>query len=353
MSFLSDQELDALRIRRMILHVVGGKEDFELQPEMPEIEHEEFFLARIQDSAGDSVHQFNDASETKAKLESMAQGRVSFEAGAQALSRAFSNSHVGSSRDGAFFVFELDGGIDGSVLYGMIKYDYRQAIELYDNKGRNALRQIVQAFIKEKRAIQKACIVRVNSGVAEGNVSALDRMGDAPDLTDYFAKFLDVKRERSNEELNKNLNDVVRSSLQECKDLLPDGGVATAVATVKDILRGRENIDEEAVREAVFVAAGRPADEEARAKIEKVVNRNLKSKRLNGIVFKPNRTVLGRAARRRIQTREGAIIEFPGDLENHSVTRVIHADGGATITIQTPHRLVEDGVIPDRVGRTS
>lgn len=112
-----------------------------------------------------------------------------FKTGGQELARAFSKAHVEASRDGAFFVFELEVGLPDTVLYSLVKYDYRSAIEFTAKEGRQSLRAIVQAFVTERRAIQKSCFVRVVAGQAETLVSAFDRMGRAPDLTDYFATF--------------------------------------------------------------------------------------------------------------------------------------------------------------------
>ncbi|WP_342740050.1 nucleoid-associated protein [Bradyrhizobium sp. B117] len=347
MSFLTDNEIASLRIRQMIVHVVGGKEEFEPQPVMDGVEHIDFFLARIQDAAASGVHRFESKSTTKALLQQIGSQKISFEEGAQELSRRFSNDHVGSSRDGAFFVFELETDDPRVLFYSLIKYDYRQAIELYAHKGRNALRQIVHAFVREKRAIQKSCLVRVKNGVVESGVSAIDRMGDAPDLTDYFQKFLEVVRDRDAKELSERLNEVIRGTLQKCKMQLPDQDVPSAVSTTKDFLRGRENVDDESIREALFVAAGRP-NEDVRAEIEKVLSRQLKDKKLAGVTFKPDPESLRRAPRRKVQTKEGVLLIYPGEQENRAVSRQPNGSGGWTITIRTSEHLVEDGTLPEK-----
>jgi hypothetical protein len=334
----------------MILHVVGDEQDFEPQQALSEIEHEEFFLTRIRDLAGDSVHLFEDASDTKATLTRMAAGQVSFDAGAQEISRRFSLGHVRSSRDGAFFVLELSCELPDTKLFALLKYDYRQAIELYEHEGRNALRQIFQAFIKEKRAIQKFCLVRVQGGVVQAAVSAHDRMGTAPDPTDYFQKFLDLRRERNDFELNTALKEAVRASFEACSSMLPPGRVPQAVAEAKELLRDREQIDDEAIQEAIYVAAGRPQDENVRAELEKVVAQQLRKKRLSGITFTPDPSVLRRAPRRRITTAEGVQIVFPGEEENRAVTKTETLDG-VTIVIKSSEKLVEDGTLSENARR--
>ncbi|MCS0497895.1 TetR/AcrR family transcriptional regulator C-terminal ligand-binding domain-containing protein [Ancylobacter sp. MQZ15Z-1] len=351
MGFFSDEELVNLRINKMTLHVVSkSREEFVAQPELDlsGVDHLDFFLARLVDAALDSVHEFKAGSDAKATIEKIASGSVRFETGAQELTRRFDNVHPQTATAGAFFVFELIVEDPTVRLYGMMKYDYRQAVELYEKQGRNALRQIVQAFVQEKGAIQKSAIVRTRDGVVEEALSARDRMGRAPDLTDYFEAFLDVKRERNNAQLSEDLRGALRSVVEGLRDHLPNRDVPAALRAVKEALQGREEVDEAAVREAMLVAAGRPHEEEVRAAVERAVARQLKAKKLNGVAFKPDASVLRTAARRRIRTAEGVIVEFPGDQENKTVRRQFLPDGGATITVQTEEKLVEDGTLPDR-----
>ncbi|WP_162783814.1 nucleoid-associated protein [Devosia naphthalenivorans] len=334
----------------MILHIVGGEDDFLPQPEFEEIEHQDFFLARLLDVDVAPVHQFADASTTKAALERLARSEENFETAAQSLSRSFANHHRGNSRDGAFFVFEMRMGGD-DVVYALAKYDYSQAIERYDREGRSGLRQIIQAFIADRKAIQKSCLVRVKDGVADSMVAARDRMKQAPDLTEYFERFLDVSRSRSDQELTQGLKDAVLAVLKSCQDLLPDRDLAAAHAVARDALRNRESVDNEAVQEAVFIAAGRPEDEATKERLDKATFRSLKAKRLDGIAFRPDPAAMGKASRKKIATAEGVRLEYPGGLENNGVARSAEPGGGTRITIITKKELVVDDVVPERAGR--
>lgn len=351
MGFFTDQERAEVQISRMILHVVSkNNDDFAPQAELDieGVDHLEFFRTRLLDAAVDSVHTFKDVSDTKSTLERMAGGHAGFQEGAQELSRRFGDAHPKTSTAGAFFVFELVVEDPAVRLYGMIKYDYREAVELYQNDGRNALRQIVQAFVQEKGAIQKSAVVRTRGGVADVAVSARDRMGTAPDLTDYFERFLGVKRDRNDTELSNDLRSVLRSSLEDVRDHLPDRNVPRALRAAKEALQGRESVDDEAVREAIWVASGRPESEAVRADVTKSVDRHLKAKRLAGVNFRPNPDVLRTAARRRIRTAEGVLVEFPGDLEGTSVRSEEQPDGGVVIIVKTAEKLAEDGTLPDK-----
>lgn len=352
MSFLNDAEFDSIAIKKMIVHVVGGKQEFAPQPALPvdEEPHIAFFLARIVDAAVSPVHSFDEKSATSALLKEMATGVKAFEEGGQELARRFQLDHVGASSGGAFFVFELSTNDPETTFYSLIKYDYREAVELYAKDGKNAFRQIVQAFVKEKRAIQKSCLIRVKAGVIDGEVSAFDRMGEAPDLTDYFQRFLEVRRDRDTSELSSRLSTVLRDTLRDTKQYLPGNDVKLALNVTKESLSGRDVVDDEAIRESIFVAAGRPA-EDIRAEIDKSLNRHMKGQKLTGVSFKPDPSSLKRAPRMKVRTAEDVLIEYPGEQEDRAVTRTKGDRGGWIITIKTSEALVEDDFVRRRAGR--
>lgn len=183
LAFITDEEVAGLRIENMILHVVSDEGFTEQSARV--VEHADFFIERIRNTDIAPVFAFDAASQTKRQLERMAREEDTFELGGQALSREFARLHPGSSRDGAFFIFELRTNDPAVRIYSLIKYDYQQVIEQQERDGGNLLRLIVQAFVADKRAIQKAALVRVVDGSAEIEVAARDRMKQAPEIGDY------------------------------------------------------------------------------------------------------------------------------------------------------------------------
>lgn len=342
MAFIDEDEVAGLRIENMILHVVG---DDEFRPEPARVvEHAEFFIDRIRDTDVASVFQFRPESPTKAQLERMARDDDPFEAGGQELSRAFARFHPGSSRDGAFFIFDLRTDDPDVRIYSLIKYDYQEVIEQQEVEGANLLRLIVQAFVADKRAIQKAALVRVVGGTAEAAVSARDRMKPAPEIGDYFAKYLDVVRVRDNRQLNQKTVEAVSYALKEIKDLLPNRDVPAAYRAAKEALGMRQRINEEAVQEAVLAAAGHPEDERTRARIQSSVRRKIRSAKLDGLEFPPDPQQLRVPGIRRVRTTEGVLIFYPDRVGGANVERERTANGGEVITIRTRH-IEEDGIV--------
>lgn len=344
LAFFTDDEIGSLHITNMILHVVG---DGVFSPEPARaVEHEEFFIARIRDTDVSPVYSFDENSNTKAQIERIATDAVSFEEGAQELSREFSRLHVGSSRDGAFFIFELSTHDPETKIYSFVKYDYREAIEQAGVDEGGLLRRIVTAFIADKKAIQKSTVIRVTSGVAELPISARDRMKSSPEIGDYFATFLDVSRTLSDEDLNKKTIDVLRTTLTACKELLPEQDVACAFRRAQGILRDRQEINEAAITDAILAAAGNPEDEEARSTIQSTTRRRIRAAKLEGLEFKPDRQVLRRPPLRKVRTTEGVTLTYPDDAEGITVRRErLHA-GAERFTIETAC-VTEDKIVRD------
>lgn len=347
MGFFTEVERGNLRIESMILHVVS-EEEFDPAPAQV-VQHANFFLSRILDTDAAPVYQFKDVSRSRDRLQNMALGITPFEIGAQELSREFSREHDTTTREGAFFIFELRTDSDEVRIYSMIKYDYREAIEQSEgDDGETRLRRIINAFIDDKKAIQKAALIRVIGGEAEGLVATRDRTKTAPEIADYFAKFLDVTRNSSDDELNSRMVDALRNIFSDCKDLLPGKDVAAALRQAKAVLRDRQQIDEEAIVEAVIAAAGHPENEETQVFLRKRTAQKLRAKRLTGLEFRPDRGVLRQPSLRKIRTTEGVTVLYPDEVNAVTVRRVPNPEGsGETITITTD-RIVEDTVVADR-----
>lgn len=347
MGFLNENERDQLRIEAMTLHVVG-EADFDPQPAQV-VEHANFFIGRILDTDAAAVYQFKNVSHARDLLEAMAADALAFEGGAQDLSREFSRQHGATARDGAFFIFALRTDDPGVRIYSLIKYDYREAIEQAEGAdGQQRLRRIIHAFIDDKRAIQKAALIRVVNGQADAMVAARDRTRPSPEIADYFATFLDVERTLSDDELNRLLVEALRKTLMECKAVLPNQDAASALQQAKAVLRDRQRIDEESIVDAIIAAAGHPADEQTRTLLRRKTTQKLRTHRLAGLEFAPNRQVLRKPPLRKVRTTEGVTVTYPDEADSVTVRRQRNPDGEGEVITITTDRIVEDTVVPDR-----
>lgn len=340
MGFL-EQDENSLHIKAMSLHVVGV-EPFVPELAFDDITEEAFFLKRIVENDADAIFSFNIDSDAESVIGKIASGEVSFEAGAQQLARDFNKVHVATSRDGAFFVIDIEGD-DGVRFFCLIKYDYSEAVVRRSVKGKSQLRKIVQAFVTEKKAVQKICLIKVTDGGVAEAVAARDRMRPAPELSDYFYKFLGIKRERDDAELTKAVLNVARLVLQEQKTHLGDRSVAVAMGEFEGALRLRPLVDSEVVSEIILGIIGDPDDEKLHSAIERSVDRKFESGRLHGLGFKPDPTALKTPKSVKLETEEGVIVRYSQRAGENLVTRVKKEGGGETITIKT------DGAVRETV----
>jgi len=345
-SFLSDGEIEALTVDRMIIHLVGKRLEFKKEPEIP-VQQEVFFQARIIEQAASAVHNFTQHSNVRPVLNAMGSGAMGFEEGGQELARLFWHDHAPQSTPGAFFVFQLSAGIDGEVLYALIKYDYRAVVELAQQEGKNVPREIIQAFVKERRAVQKFCLARYRNGEIEKLVSATDRMAESPDLTDYFETYLGVSRSRTTQELSTRLNEALRAALQDVRDVLPDRDVGMALARAKQALKSRNVVTNDDVVDAILHGANRPEQEDTIARLERVTRSKLKRGNLTDVSFKPEAGALDVQPRRRVRTAEDVRLEFPEEQLNRTV---FHKPGlqGDEFIIRTSLDLIENDTVPIR-----
>ena len=346
MGFFKDEEIGGLRVTKMIIHVVKhGATSFVPQPEIP-VQEEGFFRARILDEGADGVHQFDPESKVKDVLQKIARSEMTFEAGGQNLAERFYSMHMKQMAAGAFFVIELRPEDAETVFYALIKYDYREAIELTEADGKSVLRAVVQAFVRERKSIQKICLVRVVSGKVEVCVSARDRMKEAPDLTDYFERYLEVTRAVDNVELSRRLNEAMRETLESLKDYLPNRDVPRALAAAKTALSGRATVTNDDVLDSIFHAANRPAAENIREDFLNKLTRQLKRQKLVDVDFTPDQKMLKVLPRRVVRTAEEVVLEFPQSELGHSVVRKDVED--QVIFTITTKRLVQDGTLKDK-----
>jgi len=327
----------------MVLHGVSG-EDFVPQPARA-VEQEDFFLARIRETDAAAVFGFDPASSTKATIEAIASGRVAFEAGAQTLAREFNRFHDGTSREGAFFIFELGTGLPKTKLFSLIKYDYEEVVEQTDGSAETLLRLIVQAFVAGKRSIQKAALVRVVDGNAEQSLCATDRIKPGADIGDYFANYLHVVRTRTDEDLNRAVVKVLRDVFTDRSDDLPRKDVAEAFKKAKAHLHDRTMVNEESIRDAVLAAAGNPEDENVISRLDQTLTRKVKSAKLQGLSFAPNRMIIKKPGLLRLRTTEGVTVVYPDDATS-TVNREKMDGGGEVITIRTK-KVTDERIVPE------
>lgn len=332
MGFLAEAELDCLRIVNAALHIVGENEFVPHPPS--QLEEDEFLRSQIRKTNIDANFRFSETSSTLDQIERIARCEDDFNTGAQNLSKAFAKLHSKTSIDGAFFIFELATDDDRVKIFSLIKFDYEKALEQVGGSGETRFRLITRAIVAGKRAVQKSALIKVVDGKANSSLSAYDRIKSNTNIGDYFAKYLDASQERSDEQLTKEVVKLVLETLTECSSLLPGNDVKAAFNRAKAHLADR-TIDDDATLDAILSGADHPDDERKINRFEQCLRRKLKSFKLEGLSFKPNRTILRRPSYQRLETCEGVNILYREGAPAETIHREPTDEGGEIITICT------------------
>ncbi|WP_312320187.1 nucleoid-associated protein [Stenotrophomonas sp.] len=325
---------------------IVGEDEFVPRRAMATVEFEQFFLARISDMDASSLFKFAPQSGVRETVQRIAANRTQFSQGGAQLARDFHGRHVGQSSAGAFFFFELHVADESVRLYSMLKYDYREVLAPSRANSSRQLRKIVEAFVQDKRALQKSCLIRVRDGVAEEEISARDRNGKSPDITDFFSAFLSVQRSRDDTELNHQVYQAVTEVLKSHQEHLPDSDLSQALNVVRERLRTASVISNATALDALLVAAGRPADPQISESLEQALVRSMKRRKVSGLEFAPDENVLKRSVRKKLATKEGVHLDYPQYLEGSRVKKEALPSGGLKITITTD-RLEVDKVVAE------
>ncbi|MFD0725640.1 hypothetical protein ACFQ0E_08510 [Lysobacter brunescens] len=349
MGFFNDEELASISIARMNFQVVG-EEAFQPRPAMASVEQSDFFLGRIREIDASSAFAFNADSETKSVIESMALGRTRFANGAASLALKFDSYHVGQSKAGAFFVFELRCYSPATKIYVFLKYDYSEVVTLRGRTAGEQLRRVMHAFVKDKKALQKSALIRVVNGCVETDFSATDRGAVSPGITDFFTRFLGAVRQRDDVELNAAANLAIHDIVKDIPENVWGAAPRVIFARLRESLRTAVSICDDAVVDAVMVAAGRPADPDTVAMLRNSAIKALKKRKIFGLTFPPSDSVFRSAAKRKIRTVENIKIEYPDDLDGVKVDVEKNQENGtAVITIRT-QRIEVDEVVNESIG---
>ncbi|WP_460060391.1 hypothetical protein [Pseudomonas sp. S2_A05] len=112
----------------------------------------------------------------------------------------------------------------------------------------------------------------------------------------------------------------------------------------------RTLIDEDAIVEAVMLAAGHPEDDKVVGRLEKETRTRIKKGKLHELSFKPDRKILRQPYMRRIVMTEGVTILFPDRAENPNV-KVVELEGGKVQIIVDTDRVTEDSVVTPKAGQ--
>ncbi|MFZ2450076.1 MAG: nucleoid-associated protein [Methylovulum miyakonense] len=340
MSLLTEEEKNALSIRRMIFHVVGKSlVEPTLLEEITPPEHTDFFLERVKSALRGNLFEFKQKSNTEQILRLIAKNRDVFTEQTQELSREFQRLHSGTTSMGVFFVFELDVGED-KTIYALIKYDNEDVVRYLFKKTNGSqvlkLKRSSKNFVRKAEAMQKVALIRLaeNDG---GQVVVRDR-SKPTHISDYFDGFLEVRRVNSPEEMSEKLVEAFKQTFKDHKQSLPSDIQKGGVNRIYEVMRqGGHHFDPENPEPLITAIFGQVDENKS---IRKALFRNLKAQGIAEETFEIDPVRVPKPTRHRMKTVEGTQIIYD---EKHKPTTRDLPDGRKEIVIVTA-KITEDDV---------
>lgn len=346
MSFLTDEEINALTIKRMIFHVVGGELEIPvLLSEISPPEHVDFFLERIKSALSGNMFRFTELSNTERILRLIRNhadtNTSSFTEQSTFLANDFqSHHHTKNASMGVFFLFELH-TLNDEKLFALIKYDNEDVVRyVLDEEGNEfqvpRLERFRESFVKKAEAMQKIALVRLTADAQGGQVVVRDR-SKRTNISVYFERFLQVQRVNSTTDLSNKLVAALKDVFKKHRDLLPDDIRRSGVNKIYETLHhGAQDFNTDEPLSLLNQIFG-PMEEDH--PLVKSFTRKIKDLGISGESFRIVPENIPKPRKRKLETLEDVIVIYDEDNAPDIETM---EDGRKRIVIVTAGLVTDD-----------
>jgi hypothetical protein len=259
MGFYEDAQLAALRIERMVFHLVGPKEnDFVRLEEVHPGRFAEFFLGRIRAVNAGAEYRFSVPSTTRECLVRIDADPARFQEESEELASAFQRLHGGAAARGAFLIFVLRA--DRERTFALLKYDDETVLryelrEGAEGRKRVELEALERTFVQNPGALQKSALIRLTA--TAGDLVVMDRVMQ-PKVAQYFETFLSATRLFDDAELTHRLVQVTRDLIRTHRELVSPEVYSQMTERTFDAAAARGVVDADAPGRFLAAVLGQP-----------------------------------------------------------------------------------------------
>lgn len=344
MAFLSEEQLESLRIERMIFHVVGPEpEHLVLLQEMEPGPHADFFLDRIRSTNGGMMFDFVESSNLLLKLRAIEADASQFAVCTQHLAETFKLGHGRNASAGVFMVFTLSAATER--FYALVKYDHETVlsykIEETPEGRKAAIAALHDTFVKAPDALQKSAIVRL---IGEGGELCIRDRSAPTRGSQYFTTFLGARRRFESTQLTKKLCEIAKAVARSNSKILAPDVLRNLNRRIYDVVQASDGFDP-ANKEPFLAAVYGPLP--ADSKIRTDFDRALKAERIESESFDFERNAVARPGKQHIVTDEGIEVIWDRQYDD-KIRRDSLPGGGTRITIETSGVRVDDDYAESR-----
>lgn len=323
-----------IRINNFIFHIVHhGEEEPTLNDSTPMGRFNEFFKERILEIYNGNNFYFIENSSFKTLLEEIERTPFNFHPKSKELAQIFHRDNDGDKRIKAGVMIFMSVMIEDRSKYIIMKYDNENVLT-YKKRGTDViLEEISNTFSRNKKALQKSAII--DFGYEEPVITVVDK-SSRKSITDFFKKFLGVKRLYTERQLTTKLQTAFLSTVKIIRDQLPSDVTFKSSDKFYEVIRNNNTFDPDTFLQN---ALGTWYQQE----FKQVFENQLKKNEILGESFDYFRELPSRG-RKKYSTEEGVTIEFPDDADTLvDITRSNSDEFNTIITIKTK-KLIEENV---------
>jgi hypothetical protein len=328
MSFLSDADLESLRIEQSVFHIVGpGEEYFQLLTAFDAGRHAPFFLGRVKSVNGGNRYEFLEDAPVRKQLARISRDKTTFQEESEKLATAFNGAHGGSTAVGAFLIFVLS-CVSGR-FFALLKFEDEKVLSYdYEVGGRSGkpkptFGEIERTFVQNRNALQKAALIRL--GKERDEICVVDRQNPQRPAA-YFEQFLLARRQRTEEELTKTIIDVTRNVAQKHKAVLPPEAMKNLAQRLYDASQSGGSVDGENADNWLKSIFGPLPDD---SPVLKDFKAGLKREGMTGESFVLQKNAIQAPKNRRVETASGIKLTIPVGLTSSVI--LVNRDKGEII----------------------
>lgn len=325
--FLSNSEIESLRISNFIFHVVHhGKERPILLDETPIGKFEDFFLDRIRETLTGNRFLFNAGATTLKLLREIDEEPTLFVQNTKQLAINFHALQDRRIKIGVLMVIVLTSG--SSRFYSLIKFDHEQVLRYkLESDSRAILEEITNSFTKSKESLHKAALVRLMP--QEDELIVIDQLV-RHDISSFFKGFLNVKRKRTPE---ANVQKIALKTAKLHQSDLPQEILGNIRGRSYQAIQELEEFERNKYFNKAF-------GENLPTKIKETFDHLLREQELDGEQFRFEKEAVKPATFRRFETMEGVKIQY-GEEAKDTVKISQGVDNKKTVVTITTDRLIE------------
>jgi hypothetical protein len=314
MAFLTEQELESLRIDQSVFHIVGpGEEHFQLLTAFDAGRHAPFFLGRVRSVTSGNRYEFLEDAPVRAQLARISRDKGAFQEESEKLATAFNKAHGGSTAVGAFLIFSLF--CSSGRMFALLKFEDEKVLSYdYDvsrgrsGKPRPTFGEIERNFVQNRNALQKAALIKLGTNGDE--ICVVDRQNPQRPAA-YFEQFLLVRRQRTEEELTKAIVELTRNVAYKHKDILPPETMKNIAQRLYEASRSGGSVDGDSAENWLKSILGPLPDD---SPVVTDFKAKLKRDGIAGESFVLQKNAIPAPRNRRVETASGVKLTFPAGL---------------------------------------